>query len=381
MKKNKLAILVFASAVLAIGISACASPSQHVHKLTEVAATASNCEQQGKKAHYSCDGCDKLFYDEDGKREVTEQQLILPFAQHTYTDVKKDASQHWLKCEVCLETTDRAAHEYTAVTAKAATQTSDGYSAPGHVCLECGYSNDGVKVTAKTTLFKSETYNGLNYCSYQPAGIENEREKLPLVLFLHGSGERGNDNVAQLKNAITKVVFKGSESRFMKAAVLVPQCPENAMWANTPWENGNYKLANVPESDTNKKVVELVRNYISKGFVDADRVYVMGISMGGFGTWDMLARHSDIFAAGVPVCGGGPEDKIDILKNVPIYTFHSENDTSVPYAGTKAMVDDIKAAGGDKINFVSYKSDGHMIWDKAITYAGLEDWLFAQKLV
>ncbi len=81
------------------------------------------------------------------------------------------------------------------------------------------------------------------------------------------------------------------------------------------------------------------------------------------------------------MCGGGPEDKIDILKDVPIYTFHSENDTSVPYAGTKAMVDDIKAAGGDKINFVAYKSDGHMIWDKAITYAGLEDWLFAQKLV
>ncbi len=136
----------------------------------------------------------------------------------------------------------------------------------------------------KTTLFESENYDGLNYCSYQPEGIANEREKLPLIVFLHGSGERGNDNTAQLKNAITKVVFKGSESMFMKASVLVPQCPENMMWADTPWANGDYKLSDVPESDKNKKVVNLVRHYTLKEYIDADRVYVIGISMGGFGT-------------------------------------------------------------------------------------------------
>ena len=94
----------------------------------------------------------------------------------------------------------------------------------------------------------------------------------------------------------------------------------------------------------------------------------------------MLARHSDIFAAGVPVCEGGPDDKIDVLKNVLIYTFHSENDTSVPYSGTKAMVDAIKAAGGEKIKFVSFADKGHVIWDIAVTYHGLEQWLFAQKI-
>ena len=152
------------------------------------------------------------------------------------------------------------------------------------------------------------------------------------------------------------------------------------MWADTPWGNGNYKLSDIPESVTNKKVVNLVRHYTSKEYIDADRVYIMGISMGGFGTWDLLARHSDIFAAGVPVCGGGPDDKIDVLKNIPIYTFHSENDTSVPYSGTKAMVDAIKSAGGEKIKFVSFADKGHVIWDTAITYPGLEQWLFAQKI-
>ncbi len=379
MKKLKIGFLTLSAAIFAVGLSACGAPAEtHTHKLTEITGTASTCSEQGYTTHFACDGCDGLFLDKDGKIKITEDKLSLPLLQHTYKDVKKDTTQHWLKCEVCSETTERVNHVFTTVPNKAATQTSDGYTA-GDVCLDCGYGKNGGKVLPKATLFKSETYDGLNYCSYQPEGIINEREKLPLIVFLHGSGERGDDNTAQLKNAITKVVCKGSESLFMKAAVLVPQCPENMMWADTPWENGNYKLSEIAESETNKKVVNLVRHYISKEYIDADRVYVMGISMGGFGTWDLLARHSDIFAAGIPVCGGGPDDKIETLKNIPIYTFHSENDISVPYSGTKAMVDAIKAAGGEKIEFVSFGDKGHVIWDIAITYPGLEQWLFAQK--
>ena len=260
MKKLKIGFLIPSAAIFAVGLTACTPPAEtHTHKLTEVTGATSTCSEQGYATHFTCDGCDDLFADKDGKSKVTEEQLSLPLLQHTYKDVKKDTAQHWLKCEVCSETTERVNHKFTTVSNKAATQTSDGYTA-GEVCLDCGYGKNGGKVLPKTTLFESETYDGLNYCSYQPEGIVSEREKLPLIVFLHGSGERGDDNTAQLKNAVTKVVFKGSESLFMKAAVLVPQCPENMMWADTPWGNGNYKLSDIPESVTNKKVVNLVRS-------------------------------------------------------------------------------------------------------------------------
>ncbi|MCH5180014.1 MAG: prolyl oligopeptidase family serine peptidase [Erysipelotrichales bacterium] len=230
------------------------------------------------------------------------------------------------------------------------------------------------------TLFIQKRYNKLNYCEYIPK--INRGEKVPLVLFLHGGGERGSDNKSQLKNAILKVINKKSTSKFMNSVVIAPQCPLNIRWVNTLSGDGNYTLAKVEESKLMKQVVSLVKSYMNLDFIDKNRVYVIGLSIGGFGTWDLLARHSDIFTAGVPICGGGPTDAINILKNIPIYTFHGTNDFVVPYSGTKEMVDLIIGAGGTKINFVSFKSAGHNVWDDAIIYDGdranpnLEDWLF-----
>lgn len=390
MKKLIPKLICAAIAVtLTMGLAAC-GPT-HEHSLSKVDGTPSTCSEQGTKTHYACSGCDKLFLDEGGENEVTAAELTLPFAQHEFGDAETDGSQHWFTCKVCEETV-LGDHDFVTVTAKQPTATEDGYEA-GKVCLACGKGKNGGKVLPKTTLFKSEVYEGLNYCSYEPYGVDASREKLPLVVFLHGSGERGTDNVAQLKNAICEVVKKNSDSEFMKAAVLVPQCPETVngneeMWANTPWENGNYNLDDVPESDTNKKVVALINHYVSKGYIDPNRVYVMGISMGGFGAWDLLARHPELFATGVPVCAGGPVDKIDVLKNIPVYVFHGEKDNNVPFDGTdsakvplggaKELVKAIQDAGGNKIHFVPFANEGHMIWDKAITYDGLEEWLFAQ---
>lgn len=235
----------------------------------------------------------------------------------------------------------------------------------------------------RKNLFVQKQFRNLKYCEYMPKLKENK--KAPLVLFLHGGGERGDDNKSQLKNAILKVINSKSHSKFLKAVVIAPQCPSNIRWVNTISANGNYKLANVKESKILKQVVCLVNEYLSYDFIDKSRVYVIGLSIGGFGSWDLIARHPYLFTAAVPICGGGPTDAIDTLKNVPIYTFHDINDPVVPYEGTKEMVDLIKKSGGKTINFVSFNGLGHCIWDEAITYDGdsdypkLEDWLFDLK--
>ena len=232
----------------------------------------------------------------------------------------------------------------------------------------------------RKTLFVQKQFDNLNYCEYLPKTKTGER--VPLILFLHGGGERGDDNISQLKNAILKVINSRSKSKFMKSVVLAPQCPADVRWVNTLSGNGNYKLENVKESRIIKKVVRLVMKYRNLEFIDKNKVYVIGLSIGGFGSWDLIARHPDIFKAAVPICGGGPTDAIEILKDIPIYTFHGTIDSVVPYSGTKEMVDLINKAGGTKIQFVSFNGAGHCIWDDAITYQGneiepsLEDWLF-----
>jgi predicted peptidase len=148
----------------------------------------------------------------------------------------------------------------------------------------------------------------------------------------------------------------------------------------TPWANGNYNLSSVPESDQLKAVHSLIDTLKTSKNIDTSRIYVTGISMGGFGTWDLISRHFDTFAAAAPICGGGPNDKFELLSNMPILTFHGDADATVPYAGTKAMVDGINAYGKKNIQFITYPGAGHNIWDKAFNHDNyiLERFLFSK---
>ncbi len=305
------------------------SSSSHVHNLSYVARKSAEYAVHGNLGHFKCDDCGKLFSDANGKNEVAVNQVRL-------------SSETGFDKQV-----------YTV----------DDYS--------------------------------LNYCLYEPTDLDKEEDSRPLILFLHGAGERGSNNEWQLKNAILEVVGEGE---WAKSVIIAPQCPSSTggntnssvsdpnKWVETPWTNGNYVQANVPESKPLHAAAALVEEYSQKDYIDSSRVYVVGLSMGGFGTWDILSRYPDLFAAGVPICGGGPTDKIDVLKDIPIYTFHGSSDGSVPYAGTKAMYEAIQAAGGNKIIFKTFTGAGHGIWNDAITYQGfgtvddpsLENWLFAQ---
>lgn len=224
------------------------------------------------------------------------------------------------------------------------------------------------------------TYEGttIPYRLYVPADYSAEN-KYPVIVFLHGAGERGTDNTNQLSNAIG-TLFNREDGLIRQSIVIVPQCPEDNQWVDTPWVLGNYGTDDVPESNELATVVELVKQIGSEYSTDTDRIYAMGLSMGGFGAWDLIIRHNDMFAAAVPICGGGDTSKAELLKDTPIFTFHGTDDAAVPYTGTKDMVDAIKAVGGKSIKFVSYDRADHGIWEFAAADEALMPWLFEQTL-
>lgn len=235
----------------------------------------------------------------------------------------------------------------------------------------------------RSSLFEKANFEGLPYRVYTPKLFEGE--KVPLVLFLHGAGERGEDNESQLKRAIRKVVKRNGKSPFMRAVVLAPQCPTDGYWTNVDHRLGVYEQAKTPETAVLHQVVELIKRYCREERIDRERVYVVGMSMGGYATWDLIARYPELFAAAVAICGGGPIDKADVLKEIPVYVFHGKKDRIVPYRASAETVDAVRAIGGTSVLFKTYPWGRHNIWNKAITFSGereyppLDKWLFAQR--
>ena len=184
----------------------------------------------------------------------------------------------------------------------------------------------------------------------------------PVMIFLHGSGERGNDNDAQVRVALPHV-FDDPESPVYNSIVIAPQCPANRQWVYTPWERGNYSVADVTESRECQAVLEILRAVTRDYNVDSSRIYVTGISMGGFCTWDLMMRHPSLFAAGMPVCGGGDPSAAKTLSEIPIRTFHGLLDSAVPTEGTREMYEAIRACGRGRIKYTEFANGYHDIWD------------------
>ena len=170
----------------------------------------------------------------------------------------------------------------------------------------------------------------------------------------------------------------------MDAIIIAPQCPKTnvdgteARWVDWNWENGNYSVDEIPESNELNNVYEYINNFKNSYAVDQDRLYVMGLSMGGFGTWDLIMRHTNDFAAAVCICGGGDPTQADKLVDMPIWAFHGTNDTSVPYAGTQEMCQAIEDAGGELCKFTTVQGAGHLIWSDVAKNQEVMNWLFSQ---
>jgi len=233
--------------------------------------------------------------------------------------------------------------------------------------------------SAEAKIFTDSTGYDLPYRIYVPADY-SEDYAYPLVLFLHGAGERGYDNEAQLKHTIMHP-FTDKSCPIYQSIVIVPQCPTYDGWVHTNWDLGSYSIEKAKIAGAMTAVVELLDSIMEEYSINADRQYVLGLSMGGYGTWDLLARFPDRFAAAIPICGGGDPSKAAELTDIPIHVFHDAGDGSVPVEASREMVDAILAAGGEKIIYTETEGNGHEVWDAAIYEGNLSViyWMFEQR--
>ena len=199
------------------------------------------------------------------------------------------------------------------------------------------------------------------------------KEKRPLVVFLHGAGERGDDNAAQLKY-LTK--FLRTAAKEYNAVCIAPQCPKASSWANFRREAN--AAADAGPREPLALTLELIRELQKEFPIDENRIYFTGLSMGGFGTWDVLARHPEMVAAAVPICGGGKPDKAEKMTGVPIWVFHGDKDEAVRVERSREMVEALKKAGGN-VQYTEYPGVGHNSWEKAYAEPELLKWMMSQK--
>lgn len=202
-----------------------------------------------------------------------------------------------------------------------------------------------------------------------------EGESYPLVLFLHGAGERGDDNAAQLTWGVD--AFADEDFRQEHPAIVIaPQVPEQSYWANLRWREEGAGLTDEPMLPL-KLAYDLVLQTSNELPVDKNRLYVTGISMGGFGTWDLITRYPDTFAAAIPICGGGDTGKAHLLTEIPIWNFHGALDNIVPPELSRDMIDAIREAGGLP-GYTEYPDVDHLSWIPAYNDPFVLDWLFKQ---
>ncbi len=201
----------------------------------------------------------------------------------------------------------------------------------------------------------------VGYYVFLPENYDANK-KYPLVLFLHGAGERGDGSEEKLPlvcvNALPKYAEEGEEYPFI---LLCPQCPENIVWNNIVL--------------TLKALVDKIAAQYS---ADPDRIVCTGLSMGGFGTWEMGVTYPDFFAAIAPVCGGGFSWRAALLKDMPVWAFHGDADSVVPISYSETMVEAIKKAGGNP-KFTVFPGVNHNSWDSAYQTTDVVKWLTEQR--
>lgn len=209
----------------------------------------------------------------------------------------------------------------------------------------------------------------------RPEHIEPGR-RYPVILLLHGAGERGEDNRAQLVHLASTFVKPGIRRDF-PCFVVVPQCPEQQMWVNTPWSLPRHDM---PEQISPPLASALeILGWLEQNLpIDTARRYLVGLSMGGYGVWDTLQRYPGRFAAAVPICGGGDTALAPRLKEVPIWAFHGGKDTTVPTIRSVNMAQAVNDAGGN-VRLTVFPEAAHDSWNPAFGTPELFPWLFAQR--
>ncbi len=242
--------------------------------------------------------------------------------------------------------------------------------------------SQGVDIATEMEKFTQEIWKSgndtLSYSFRAPDEISQDN-KYPLLFFLHGSGGRGDNNQGQLLDANGIGAF-ASQRLFSKHSsyVFAPQVPEGERWVDVPWNTTEHRMPSVSKSMS--MALEALDAFIAntEHQVDPHRIYVMGLSMGGYGTWDAIQRRPDYFAAAVPICGGGDAELASAISDLPIWAWHGDIDSVIPAARSRQMIRALEAADGSPI-YTEVEGRGHDVWVDVWSSRELWDWLYEQK--
>lgn len=227
-------------------------------------------------------------------------------------------------------------------------------------------SNSKSNQMAKRLEKKVTTEISLNYLLFLPNGYSKEGSKeWPLIFFLHGAGERGNNVWKVATHGPPKNVGADADFPFI---VVSPQCPEGQIWSND-------------------SLLALLDEVVAQEKVDRSRIYLTGLSMGGYGTWNLGITHPERFAAMAPICGGGnlisvllsDREKAKDLKSLGIWAFHGGKDPVVPVSESQRMVDSVRRIGVTDVKLTIYPEAGHDSWNEAYKDPELYKWFLAHK--
>ena len=240
------------------------------------------------------------------------------------------------------------------------------------ICSSQAFSQPSLFSFNKFTNDKGDT---LNYRLLYPDA--NPLQKYPLVIFLHGSGERGNDNDAQLKWGVPNFATAANMS-LHPAIVIAPQCPLNMSWANLSNSKNpaETRLQPTPTKPM-ELVIALIHQVIKTLPVDSNRIYITGLSSGGHGTYEAIERYPRMFAAAVPVCGEGDASRAASIAHIPIWIFHGSEDSGVNPMYSLDMITAL-AKAGSHAGLTFYPGVGHFAWLAAYSDPLMLEWLFRQ---
>jgi predicted peptidase len=222
----------------------------------------------------------------------------------------------------------------------------------------------------------------LPYRILYPHNFDSSRQ-YPLVLFLHGAGERGNDNLAQLMHGSRLFAREDVQEQF-PAVILFPQCPTNSFWSNvkTTRDTMPYSFdfqTGGPPTAAMRLLLELLDEHKKEPYIDQRRLYVGGLSMGGMGALELLRRQPDTFAAAFTICGGDhPENASKYANKVSTWLFHGEADPVVPARYSINMAEELRKLAAD-VKLTTYPGVGHSSWEQAFAEPDLLPWLFSRQ--
>jgi len=231
--------------------------------------------------------------------------------------------------------------------------------------------------------YRNDSGNILPYRVLYPENYDKTK-KYPLVLFLHGAGERGNNNEAQLTHG-AKLFLADSNRKNFPCIVIFPQCPQDNYWSSVKIDRStapitlSFDYTSALTTWPLQSAIALVKKTAKEEKVDISRIYITGLSMGGMGTFEAVYRYPELFAAAMPICGGGDTVHYDKRVNkTPFWVFHGDADAVVNVNQSRSMADQLKKIKAD-VKYTEYPGVNHNSWDNAFAEPTFMSWMFSHK--